>query len=214
MTNNPKPQQLKSWEGKFGEDYIERNVYAEWKLKFGTEAFRRILARRQYQSVLEVGCNIGLNLSFIHKIAGSAVKYYAVEPNRKAYEQLTSINLGFQLEQAFNCDAFRLPLGDDSVDLVFTAGVLIHIHPDDLLKAMKEIVRVAKKYVLCIEYFSHIPEEIPYHGQSGLLFKRDFGKLYAETFKELQWVDYGFLWQVEFPIFDNLNWWLFEKNVL
>jgi pseudaminic acid biosynthesis-associated methylase len=181
-------------------------------MEYGARAFQRILQNYKFNSILEVGSNIGLNLRFIYHNSGDAVKYYALEPNEKAFRILTSQDLGFKLEQAFNCDAFNVPLPDNSIDLVFTAGVLIHIHPDDLLKAMGEIVRVSKRYVLCIEYFSHKPEEIPYQGRNGLLFKRDFGKMYAENFPNLQWRDYGFLWQVEFPIFDDMNWWIFEKT--
>ena len=116
-----------------------------------------------------------------------------------------------KLEKAWNRDAFQLPLADLSIDLVFTAGVLIHIAPDDLGRATGEIVRVARKYVLCIEYFSHTAVEVSYRGQMGLLFKRDFGAFYLDRFFNLKCVDYGFLWQREFRIFDNPNWWLFSK---
>jgi ubiquinone/menaquinone biosynthesis C-methylase UbiE len=124
---------------------------------------------------------------------------------------LISSQNGLKLEKAFNCDAFKIPLADESIDLVFTAGVLIHIHPNDLLKAMSEIVRVSKRYVLCMEYFSHQPEEILYRGQKGLLFKRDFGSFYLDNFPQLKCLNYGFLWKKEFPIFDDMTWWLFEK---
>ena len=90
--------------------------------------------------------------------------------------------------------------------------VLIHIAPEDLGKITDEIVRVAKKYVLCSEYFSNNPEEIPYHGQNGLLFKKDFGAFYQDRHPELKCIDYGFHWQRDLEIFDNLNWWLFEKK--
>jgi len=43
-------------------------------------------------------------------------------------------------------------------------------------------------------------------------FKKDFGAFYLERYPNLKWIDYGFLWEQEFKIFDNLNWWLFEKR--
>ena len=202
--------QLKAWTDQFGDEYVNRNEYADWKMEPGVEAFRRILGGLDIESVLEVGSNIGLNLLFINALFNGGVKLYAVEPNRKAFDRLVS-QTRMRLEKAWNCDAFQLPLADSSIDLVFTAGVLIHIAPDDLGRATDEIVRVARKYVLCIEYFSHMPVEVPYRGQMGLLFKRDFGAFYLDRFPNLKCVDYGFLWQREFRIFDDPNWWLFEK---
>lgn len=132
-----------------------------------------------------------------------------MEPNIKAFSILTSNNK-IRLKKAWNVSAFELPMEDSSIDLVFNSGVLIHISPDDLGFATDEIVRVAKKYVLCIEYFSHKPEVISYQGQNDLLFKRDFGSFYLDRYPNLKCIDYGFLWQRELKIFDNLTWWLFE----
>ena len=176
----------------------------------GTEAFRRILGGLDLASVIDVGSNIGINLIFINKLFEGRIKLYAVEPNRKAYDRLVS-QPHIQLDGVWNCDAFKLPLPDSSIDLAFTAGVLIHIAPNDLGRATDEIVRVARRYVLCIEYFSHTPVEVSYRGQIGLLFKRDFGAFYLDRFPNLKGVDYGFLWQREFGISDNPNWWLFSK---
>jgi pseudaminic acid biosynthesis-associated methylase len=207
----PTTFQVKKWAGSFGNDYVDRNEYSDEKMRQGTEAFRQMLGGLKIRSVLEVGSNIGLNLHFIHTIFGGRAKLYAVEPNRKAFDKLLS-QRRIKIERAWNCDVFRLPVTDSSIDLVFTSGVLIHIASDDLGRATDEIVRIARRYVLCIEYFSHTPTEIPYRGQTGLLFKRDFGDFYMNRFPHLKWVRYGFLWQREFPIFDNLNWWLFEKE--
>lgn len=210
MQQSKTTKQLGEWGSQFGNDYVERNDFAEWKIAPGVEAFRRMIGGRELDSILEVGSNIGLNLVFINTLFNGQVKLHAVEPNKKAYTQLVANKIN--LAQAWNSDGFHLPLADGSVDLVFTNGVLIHIAPDDLGRITDEIVRVSKRYVLCSEYFSHAPEERPYHGQDGLLFKRDFGSFYLDRHPTLKTVDYGFLWQREFKIFDNLNWWLFEKG--
>jgi len=204
--------QLEAWTGGFGDEYVNRNDYADWKMEQGTEAFRRVLGGLNIESALEVGSNIGLNLLFINALFKGSVTLYAVEPNRKVFDGLVS-QTRVKLEKVWNCDASHLPLADSSIDLVFTAGVLIHIAPDGLGRVTDEIVRVARKYVCCIEYFSHEPVEIPCHGQKGLLFKRDFGAFYQDRFPSLKCTRYGFLWQQEFSIFDNLNFWVFEKRV-
>ncbi|MFH1019055.1 MAG: pseudaminic acid biosynthesis-associated methylase [Pseudomonadota bacterium] len=203
--------QLSAWTGDFGDQYVNRNNFAEWKLDLGVEAFRRMIGSLQLVSVLEVGSNIGLNLLYIEKLFGGTVGLHAVEPNQKAFGRLCNEN-PVKLKNAWNCTAFEIPLPDASVDLVFTSGVLIHIAPEDLGRVTDEIVRVSKKYVLCNEYFAHRPEEVSYHGKQGLLWKRDFGLFYKERYPDLQWLKYGFHWEQEFPFWDNLNWWLFEKK--
>lgn len=206
-----KTNQLKFWQGSTGNKYIERNKFEEWKLAPGIAAFQKILQNFKFKSVLEVGSNIGLNLIYLNQLYGEDLDLFAVEPNIAAFNKLTSQAQLKNLKKAWNCNAFNLPLEDGSIDLVFTSGVLIHIAPADLQRATDEVVRVANKFVLCIEYFSHKPESIEYRGRNGLLFKRDFGAFYQDTYPALKCRDYGFLWQREFAVFDNLTWWLFEK---
>ena len=206
-----KTNQLNFWQGSTGNEYIERNKFEEWKLTPGIAAFQKILQNFKFKSVLEVGSNIGLNLIYLNRLYCENLDLFAVEPNIAAFNMLTSQPQLINLKKAWNCNAFNLPPEDGSIDLVFTSGVLIHIAPADLQRATDEIVRVANKFVLCIEYFSHKPESIEYRGRDGLLFKRDFGAFYQDTYPELKCRDYGFLWQREFAVFDNLTWWLFEK---
>lgn len=204
-------RQLKFWTGEFGNAYWRRNQMTPEKLKSGVKAYRRIFRGIKVHSVLEVGSNIGVQLAVIRKLLKSKVKLYAVEPNKTAFSILSG-NKDLQLTRAYNCDVFRLPFKDSSVDLVFTSGVLIHIAPDSLLRATREIVRVAKRYVLCIEFFSHEPEEKVYRGHRNVFYKRDFGAYYLDHFPKLIPVNYGFFWQRDIPLFANANWWLFEKS--
>jgi len=205
-------RQLAAWEGAVGDAYSDQNGFEEWKIPQGERAFDRILSGYDFTSVLEVGSNTGSNLRYMNGVTRGRVKFYALEPNRRAYKILTSQNSGFKLEHAFNCGASEIPAPDNSIDLVFTCSVLNYIHPDNLSRVTDEIVRVSKKYVLCIESFSSMPVEIEYHGRKGLFFKQDYGKFFSERYPNLQCLDYGFLWREEFPIFDNLNWWIFLKT--
>jgi len=202
--------QLKNWEGPFGEEYIKRNRLDVETIPAGKKVFKEIIGDRKIKDILEVGSNVGLKLIYLSELFGDNIDLYAVEPNKKAYSQLTS-EKRIHLKKAWNCSAFDIPEKDSSMDLVFTAGVLIHISPDDLGNATDEIIRISRRYVLCMEYFSPNPEEIVYRGRKGLLFKRDFGSFYLDRYPNLKCIDYGFLWKRELPMFDNLNWWLFEK---
>jgi len=42
---------------------------------------------------------------------------------------------------------FDIPFKDKYFDMVFTAGVLIHVSPSDIKKVLKEIYRCSTKYI-------------------------------------------------------------------
>ena len=115
------------------------------------------------------------------------------------------------LTQAILHDGFDLPFEGNSMDMAFTCGVLIHVHPDDLFSFCSEIYRVSGRYIGCLEYFSPEPVERRYRGHQGLLFKRDFGSFYLDHWPDLRLLDYGFFWK-RVSGFDNVTWWLFEKG--
>ena len=75
----------------------------------------------------------------------------------------------------------------------------------------REARRVARRYIVCIEYFSDKTEEITYRGHRGMLFKRDFGGFWLDNFPDLEVRDYAFAWKRATGL-NNLTWWLFEKR--
>jgi len=205
-------KQVELWQSEFGADYARRNnnrVTQEGQRRLMRD-WGRMLAHAvtpRPETALEVGCNIGRNLIALkHFIATVS----AVEPNAEAVQiaRADPHLAGVRIDES---DGFSLPYADASVDLVFTSGVLIHVAPDDLGRMVDEILRVARHYVLCIEYFSHEPTTVSYQGRSDYLFKRDFGRFYLERHPGLRVVDYGFLWQ-PLDSSDNSNWWLFAKQ--
>jgi pseudaminic acid biosynthesis-associated methylase len=202
--------QLKHWTGSFGNEYIDRNKYEEWKIEQGKTGFNIILKNIEFNSILEVGSNIGLNLKYISLLYKKVPAIYAIEPNKIAFNEMIA-NDSIPLKKAWNTSVFHMPIEDEAIDLVFTKGVLIHIAPSDLKKATDEIVRVAKKYVLCIEYFSDRLVKVKYRGKNNLLFKMDYGSHYLDEYKNLRLIKYGFIWKRDLKVFDNLTWWLFGK---
>jgi pseudaminic acid biosynthesis-associated methylase len=199
---------LAQWQGPFGDEYIERNRADDEKINKLVPLWAEIFKRVRPQSVLEVGANIGLNLRAISKLTGAEL--YAIEPNASARNTLLADGVVDRNNLRGN-PAHAIDFRDGVAELAFTSGVLIHIPPDDLLAACKEIHRCASRFVLCIEYFSDRPEAKTYRGQEDLLFKRDFGSFWLDHFPDLRLLDYGFFWKRVIGI-DNLNWWLFEKN--
>jgi pseudaminic acid biosynthesis-associated methylase len=203
-------KQLKLWRSEFGTQYTERNRNDADRLRRLIRNWSTILncATAPYPaSVLEVGCNNGGNLLALSHLVE---KLHAVEPNVDAC-RVARGNPILKDADIREGSGFDLPFAGASIDLVFTSGVLIHVAPDDLAEITDEIVRVAKKYVVCIEYFSPQPVSIPYRGQEGYLFKQDFGRHYLDRYPSLVPVQWGFFWK-RLDAFDDCNWWLFAKG--
>ena len=201
--DNGEAQRLESlWAGPFGDDYTVRNAdAAEGRRPF----WEQRAARFGFGSALEVGCNVGANTRWLAELLG--VEHVAgVDINASALEQAREAVPGADLRLA---PARALPFADDSFDLVFTTGVLIHQPPDELDEVLDEIVRCSRQYVLCGEYAAPELKEVRYRGVQGALFRNDFGRLYQERFPALQLVEEGFLARDEGP-WDDLTYWVFE----
>ena len=200
------PQEL-FWKKNYAKSYIAKN--RRFDQKKGVEGWQIMLKKAKgVSSILECGCNIGRNIGFLEKVLPQAEKS-VVEISKPAFDFVTKKH---RLKNAFHgaiCDShFK-----SQFDLVFTVGVLIHIHPKDLLKNMKKLYSHSKKYILIGEYFNRTPVMIKYQGKNNRLFKRDFGKEFIKSFP-VSLVDYGFLWGHVYDQagFDDMTWWLFRKN--
>jgi pseudaminic acid biosynthesis-associated methylase len=199
-------EQQKFWAQDYAEEYIRKN--SKFNCALGVEGWQKMLAASQgIGSVLECGCNIGRNIEFLGKVLPAATKS-VVEISKPAFDFVTR---EYRLANSFN-GSIEASDFTDKFDLVFTIGVLIHIHPDNLLSTMKKMFYYSDKYILIGEYFNRTPTMIEYHGEQNKLFKCDFGKLFIENFP-VKLVDYGFLWGHIYDKagFDDITWWLFQK---
>lgn len=208
MTND----QLSEWTGEFGDDYTDRNIPDDVnianRVMYWTGVFSNLTTVPM--SMLEVGANVGANLvaiDTIYSTIGKPVTLYYNEPNNKALKIIKEQTI--RDIRKVDGTAQGLNVSDGAVDLSFTCGVLIHIHPNDLSKAMEEIYRASKKYIVCSEYFSPDLREIQYRGKSGMLWTRDFGSEWLDKFK-LRCINYNFAWK-RLTGMDNLTTWVFEK---
>jgi pseudaminic acid biosynthesis-associated methylase len=181
------------WKGDFGRAYTDRNT-------FDTETLDQ-LTHRNYAitkteinriflegiardaSILEVGCNAGNQLLLLRQmgytnISGVELQPYALEVARQRLP-----GVGLKLGSALD-----IPHVDNSFDIVFTWGVLIHIAPHDLPRAMDEIYRCAKTYIWGMEYYYPDVTEVSYRGHNELLWKMDYAQRYLERFTDLELV--------------------------
>src|SRR4051794_6706904 len=100
-------------------------------------------------SVLEIGCNAGANLKGLHErgfrdLSAIEINPAAIEELHRSFPELSpTIHLG-PVEEML-CE-----LPDDSVDVVFTMAVLIHLHPSER-GVFREMARVARRHVCVVE---------------------------------------------------------------
>jgi len=199
-------EQQQFWSKEYGKDYIRKNL--NFDLEKGVEAWEKMLVNAKgIGSALECGSNIGRNIAFTDTVIPEASKSI-IEINDEAFKHVID---NYKIEYKFNGPIVEAPF-TNQFDLVYIMGVLIHIHPDDLLANMTKMFQLSSKYILIGEYFNRTPTMIRYQGEDNKLFKMDFGKLFLENF-DVKVVDYGFLWGVEYDVagFDDITWWLFEK---
>jgi pseudaminic acid biosynthesis-associated methylase len=186
-------KQLGQWQGDLGRQYTDRNTMtpeqldALWMKNYGIS---RSAVNRDFLGalpkdihILEVGCNIGNQLLLLQKLCfsnlhGLEIQDYALELARRQAR-------GIQFSQG---SAFNLPFADDSFDLVFTSGVLIHIAPQDLPTALSQIHRCAKRYIFGSEYYATAVTRVRWREQDEVMWKMDYAKEYLAHFEDLSLV--------------------------
>ena len=206
----PATLQAEAWRGEFGNSYTARNAALPEQMRARCAMWCNILSHTLAappRSILEVGANIGVNLRALRALTDA--RLIATEPNESARHRLIEDGV-VAASDVRDGLASSIDWPNAVADLVFTSGVLIHIHPDNLEASLREIYRCAARWIVTIEYFSDKPEMIPYRGRDDLLFKRDFGGYWLDTFPDLRVIAYGFVWKRVTGL-DNLTWWLFEK---
>lgn len=195
------------WQGEFGDEYISRNN-SDKLLESNKNLFEKILAHTaDIESILELGCNIGLNLMAIKSLKPE-LQLSGVEINVKAAVIAKQLGIGSIYRTTILKD-MDVP---NKYDLTFAKGVLIHINPDKLSEAYENLVRYSKKYILICEYYSPQPVSIPYRGHNDKLFKRDFANELIKAF-DLELIEYGFVYHGDnsYPQ-DDLTWFLLKKK--
>jgi spore coat polysaccharide biosynthesis protein SpsF len=185
------------WAGDFGNAYLERNR-VDWRLRL--PFWRSILSLTGAHSILEVGCNAGWNLRALRS-AGSGLDLHGIDLNEAALAEAREAGLAVDLGNAADL-AYR-----ERFDLTFTAGVLIHVPPEEIARAMAAVVAASRAYVLAVEYAADTEEPVLYRGHDSALWRRPFGKLYENM--GLCLVKQGQL--SKDAGFDNCDWWLFCK---
>jgi len=194
------------WSESFGDDYTDRNNRS--LITNNINLFEKILKNIEIKTVFEIGCNRGLNLEAINTI-NNTIELNGLEINTKAYEILKNLNICNTL---YNQSIFEYN-SNDTYDLVFSKGVMIHINPDKLQLLYEKLYNMSKKYIVIAEYYSRQVQEINYRGNTNKLFKRDFCGEIMNKYSSLKLIDYGFVYHSDpkYPL-DDITWFLLEKS--
>lgn len=182
--------QKATWAGDFGVEYIGRNDFNinevnELYLKsYGIDRIQMntsfLKDMKRDIKILEVGSNVGNQVGILLEMGFTNITAVDVQA-----EALKILKERYPNVQTYLVDGKSLPFENDSFDLVYTSGVLIHIHPQNLVNLMNEIYRVSREYVWGFEYYSEDLTEINYRGQPNLLWKADYACIYQRNFLNL-----------------------------
>ncbi len=189
----PATEQAKHWKGQFGKEYTDRNTFdidaldALYLGNFGitrTQINREILRDISKEaSFLEVGCNTGNQLLLLQRMGYPNLSGLELQPYALQTARSRACNVSF-----VQGSALAIPFEDNCFDLTFTSGVLIHIAPQDLPRALDEIHRCTRTFIWGLEYYSPEATEVTYRNRSGLLWKMDYARCYLEQFEDLELV--------------------------
>lgn len=208
-------KQMDFWGGEAGNAYADRNPLSVqdsdnlYLKDYGVtrrELNERFLGNLNRDlKILEVGANIGLQLELLRlmgfkNLFGVELNDCAVEKAKKLHPQVDVIR----------GSAFDLPFRDGYFDLVFTSGVLIHIAPADLPRALDEIHRVTNRYIWCYEFAARELVEVTYRDRQELFWRQDFLKLYTSRFPDLKVVKAEEIPVLKSPNFSQM--FLLEKS--
>ena len=170
-------------------------------------------------TVLEIGCNCGVNLYLLSQklpdthLTGTDINLPSLQ-QAIHYFDINGLNNRATWYPFAADELFRLP--DKSMDVVFTDAVLIYIAPDKIDKIITEMLRIAKKSIILVEWNT---PQIFGRDKEGLgkyhkgLWMRDYHSLFQkhgikpiminstkitkEMWPEDNWSDVGYIIEVE-----------------
>ena len=184
-------KQMEVWDGEFGRSWTQRcdlgvegtdQRFLEDVGCTRSAMYQEFLGDMDRQMrMLEVACNIGTQLETLRGLGFDNL--YGAELQKTAVAEAHSRRPHLNVVQG---SAFDLPFKDGFFDLVYTSVFLIHVAPPDLPRALAEVHRCSRRYIMGYEYFAETCTEVPYRDHEDLLWKTDFCGAYLAAFPELK----------------------------
>lgn len=183
MTGLRLKNMTKSW-GKFYTssydfEYLIQNAHCH------LEFFKSIYEEKP-KKVLEVGSGTGAMSVFLSYLGFDVV---SLDNDKQVLEQVKKMskNLNGKVNFVFG-DGFKMDYKDNDFDVVFHQGLLEHFEDGDIIKLLKEQLRVGKKVVLSVPNNFYPTKDF---GNERLLTKNYWEKLLGKHFKILESKEYN-----------------------
>lgn len=80
----------------------------------------------------------------------------------------------------------KIPFKTDTFDVVFVHGVFMHVKPKDLEASFAEVIRVCKKYIICVEQNKNGNEYTFIHNYKKLFSNRNIKVIEYKKKNELE----------------------------
>ena len=161
-------ERLEAFWKKEASNYAQRTLPPNSKYR---EDWAKFLLKLNPKKVLEVGCNAGQNLLAIHRLAPD-VKLYGCDIAPMIGFTFGDEPIKFQVSSAYN-----LHYKSDFVDLVTTHGLLMHLPPESVGKAVCELIRVSSKHIVIREDVK-IEGDGSYRGEPNAIFRHLYPSLF------------------------------------
>lgn len=139
--------------------------------------------------VLEYGCGFGRHLKYLSKITGLDIYGYDQSPTMLAGIADWASREWIRSHVVLGEPVGRLPYPDRYFDIVYTAEVLVHVHPRDIVAILTELLRVAKQQVFHLETAADYP--LNTHIHDGCWY-HDFLHLYSEMGYQCEMLPQGY----------------------
>jgi ubiquinone/menaquinone biosynthesis C-methylase UbiE len=109
-------------------------------------------------TLLDVGAGTGELLREVALAARSrkvTARLVGLELNERAAAGLLEESRGFEEVSSVRADAFRLPFADGAFDYVMCSLFTHHFRDEDCVRVLKEMARVARRRLYCIDLHRH-----------------------------------------------------------
>jgi SAM-dependent methyltransferase len=138
------------------------------------------LKQREFNSFFEAGCGFGWNVLRVKREFPRAF----VSGIDFSLSQLMNIDYFMPNVDlpVVNCDACSMALKDNAFDIGLTLGVFMNIHPEKIEKALSEMMRVCRKYIIHMEYDENhtTPQLRERRAFKTNIISHDYGSLYEK----------------------------------
>ena len=123
--------------------YLEREIFFQ-------DMLVNYLKTIEFNSFFEAGCGFGWNVRRVKEVFPNA-RVGGLDFSLSQLNNAGEYLKGCPISVA-NGDNCAMAFKDNAFDVGFSLGVFMNIHPDKIESALKEMIRVSKKYIIHIEY--------------------------------------------------------------